>query len=141
MASEKSLANLNIEIDPDVVNAIVQRKVEEAIKESMVNKDDVLDRLVKQMLTLKVDGDGKPSEYRGSIPYIEWAAHAAMRKAAKDGLDAAFAKKQAEITAKVQAQIEKSSNKLAQALVSGLADSLKASWSSTVRIELRTDRD
>lgn len=138
MANEKSLANLNIEIDADVVNAIVQRKVEEAIKESMVNKDDVLDRLVKQMLTLKVNGDGKPTEYQG-VPYIEWAAREAMRRAVKTGLDAAFEKKQAEITAKVQAQIERSSNKLAQALVSGLADSLKASWSSTVKVELKTN--
>lgn len=128
---------MNLQVDEAMIRAAVEKKVSEAVFESMVDKDAVLDRLITKMLNLKVNSDGKPSEYSNGTPYIEWAAQDAMRKAVQAGMKAAFDKKEQEIAKLVEAQIVRSKSKIAQSLVSGMIESLKTSWATTVKLNFK----
>ena len=127
---------MSLKINEDVVRAVIEEKVAEAVGLATVDKDRVMAQLIDKMLNLRVDSDGKPCTYGSAVPFIEYASREAMQRAVRVALEKAFAEQEKAITALVVKQIASNKNKLAKALVGGMKDSLTSRWSSKIIVAL-----
>jgi len=139
--SDKTDTLVSMRVDETLVASVLKEKIEEAVGVALIDKELVVSRLIDKCLNLRVDpSNGKVSDYRNAVPYVEYAATAAIRSAVEIAMHETLAKRKAALQKQVATQIARSTNKLAKALVDGLGESLKSHWSSTITVRL-SDKD
>lgn len=131
---------VDLRVDESMVTAILEKKIEEAIGVAIIDKEQVVAQLIDRCLSMRVDEKGQPSSYSSAKPFIEYSARKAIADAVKTALDTVMESRRKQLEVAVVKQIERSTNKLARALVDGLAESLKSRWSSTISIRLDGDK-
>jgi hypothetical protein len=128
-------------VDKDMVRDVLERKVEEAVGVALIDKERVVSELIRKCLDLRVDSNGRPCTYSSAVPYLQYAADVAIHAAVENAMRATLEKRSKQLEAAVAKQIARSTNKLAKSLVSGLEESLKCRWSSTIKIVLDGDKE
>lgn len=131
---------VSLQIDKDMLKQAVEKEVGQVVAASLVGQEELIQKMIRDIMNQRVDRDGKPY-HNGQHTYLEWIGLDALRGAVKAGMQAAMAKKQAEFTLAVEKHIIKCKTPIAQALVSGMLESLQSNWTSHVTFNIKTARD
>lgn len=108
------------QIPKDVIEPIIQAHISAAIVSALSGRERLIEHAVTQVLTQKVDSDGKPSNYSSSVQFVQWAMQNAVRKAVTAMLETEFAKQEEAIRALLTAELKKSKSPLVKQLVEGM---------------------
>lgn len=138
MADSNTNPMVSLQIDKAMLQQAVEKQVGNAVATAILGKEELLDKMIKDILNCRVDDNGKPY-YNGRHTYMEYLGLEVLRKAIRDGLQDVMSKKQVEITAAVEKHLLRSKNVIAKALMDGMVDSLKSRWTSHVTFSIKTE--
>ena len=131
---------VDVRVGSDLIKPIIEAKIHAAIMESM--KDGaVADAAIHALLHGKVDDRGKYTKSSYGTNLIEWLATSAIKDAARTAMEEHFAESKPKLVEMVKKALARKSNSLANILVSGLEDSIKTEWSSTITVKLENLKD
>ena len=135
--------DMNITIPTDIVESAVRDKITAAIARELGDPQMLVETMVKSVLEKKVDSNGKVPRYSSDEKYtlIELMARNTIVEAANEAMKEYFSENKNLVKEAVKKQIAKSPNKIAQAFVTGLADSLDCSYRNTVTINFNRDKN
>jgi len=130
------MAGMTLQVDKCLVEPVIKAQIQAAIVRELGQTERLVEKVVAQALTVKVNSEGKHSKssYRNEFTYLNWLTGDVIRRAAKEAIREYIEEVRDEIKVEVAKQIRKRSNDFATALVSGLADALKASWRFDVKV-------
>lgn len=125
-----------IDIPEKVLQPIINQHIADAIAQAFGDKFGIVDKLVKQVLSSKVDDRGQPvaSCYQDDKRYkttLEHMAHEAIKAAALDAMKEGLAQHREAVKEAVVRELTRSGSKavkaLAESMVSGLTSTLNGS--------------
>lgn len=127
---------VSVNIGKDLVQPIVEAKIQAAIVESLSGFEGLVDRAVARMMTQKVGHDGKVSQYSSDnkYPFIEIVCQQRIQEAVRAALEVWLEKKEPQILAAVEKEMNRRTGSLAKEFVAGLQDSIKSTWSTKVNV-------
>jgi len=128
-----------LQLPKDLIEAAINQHVQVAIAQAMGGRANILEQAVKQVLTAKVDSEGKPSRgYGNDIEFIQWAVRDTLQKAVKETLNAEIVNhKEAIRKAIVELLSRKNSpliKQMAEVMTAGMVDIASSQWRLTVNL-------
>jgi hypothetical protein len=129
-----------IAIPNDVIQPIVQARIQAAIIEALVPHKNLVADAVTAALGVKVDSDGKVNNYPSYNTYtlLQHLAHKAVADAAKEALKEYLEQSKDGIKARVKKELEKKSSILATALVDGFEKSIATTYGFSLTVNLKS---
>lgn len=130
-----------IKIDPALVDNLVREHIQIAVAESLSKNGPVLvDKFIAAIINAKVDEKGVVQSYeRYNVQsWLDWAVGTSLRETVHAVIKNEIEKMKPEIEQAVRKHLGKSNNAIAQAVVKGVADSLKYDWN--FKLTLGTDK-
>ena len=130
---------MNLSINKDMLTPVIEEQVKNMMATILGGQDQIVDKVIKQILNTKVDSCGKPSCYGDSKTYFEWLLKDELTKGVKELIAEEIKSQTSNIKKAIKKQIkcEKGASIIADALLSGLGETLKDSWRSTFKIEIK----
>jgi len=118
--------------------------VNSAVMEAMGERgmSVLIERLVSEIMTRKVDSEGKVSGYssNNTTPWLSWAVRSTVEGTIKETIVKHIAGHQDAIKAAIEAEMRKSKSQLVQSLVVSMAKGL-ADTVSSYRVHVEFTRD
>ena len=129
---------MNLNINKDMLTPVIEEQVKAMMATILGGQDQIVDKVIKEILTMKVDKNGHPSSYSSDRTYFEWLLKDEITKAVKELIVEEMKSKVGNIKKAIRKQIqsESGSSLIADALLNGLTETLKYSWRSTFKIEI-----
>ena len=143
MKTENGLVNLTV--SNEIINPIVERHIREAVANALGGSDEIIRKVVDQILNQKVTIEGKVSSYSSDNKY-SWLDIVLTQKIS-EAVREELAKPISSVANKIKASLiehlktQKGASAVADALLSGFQDTLKNSWRSSIKIELNREKD
>jgi hypothetical protein len=102
-------------------------------------QEQIVDKVIKNILETKVGSDGRPTSYSDGKTYFEWLLKDEITKAVKELIAEEMKSKVSNIKKAIKKQIqsETGATVIADALLNGLNKTCESSWRSTFKIELQ----
>ena len=132
-----------VAIPNDVIQPIVQARIQASIVEALKRSDTLIDTVVAAALTQKVNSDGKVDSYSSSNKYtiLEVMATQYIREAARDALKQHLDEAREQIKKRVSDELKKKHTIIAAALVDGLAKSISTTYGFSLTVALNSKKD
>jgi len=132
--------NVSLTISKEVVAPIVESKIKQAIVETLGGKEEILEKVINEILTRKVDEHGKIPRYSSDkrFSWIDIVLTNQIKKAVEDELKHQVEESSKQIKEALIAQIrtKSGSNKIAKALIDGLNGTFSSSYTSKIDVYL-----
>ena len=131
---------VNIEVDKEIISPIVEKHLKLAIIEAFGGSDEIIKKVVGEILHKKVDEKGTVSSYSSDNKY-NWI-DIALKRHIEDAVRKELSDIMSQSTTKIKNALinklksEKGANAVADALVEGLAGTFKNTWSSKFEIKI-----
>lgn len=125
-------------IPQDIITPIIEAQITAAVAQAMSGRADVLHQAVNMVLTTKVDSEGKPSNYSGTKPWIDWVVGDAVRKAATAAIQQFVGQHAEQIKQALIKELQKKNSPLLKSLIDGMisgafsSDTLRYALTMTV---------
>lgn len=136
-----SLANMNLEINEEVVKTIFQQTLNQAIIDSMGNKEEYMIALINSAMKEKVDANGRKSNYKSDNKYnfIDVEVKNAIQNAAKEAIGEYIKENRELLKLTVKKEFEKEENKnaLVNAFVKGAVESFDYNYNFSANLDIR----
>ena len=128
---------MNLSINKDMLTPVIEQQVKAMMATILGGQEQIVDKVIKNILETKVGSDGRPTSYNGKT-YFEWLLKDEITKAVKELIAEEMKSKVSNIKKAVKKQIQSESGAtvIADALLNGLNKTCENSWRSTFRIEL-----
>ena len=136
---------VNLTVSKEIINPIVERHIREAVTNALGGSDEIIRKVVDQILTQKVNSEGKVTGYSGDNKY-SWL-DIVLTKKIEEAVKEELSKTISTVANKIKRALieklktQKGSSAVADALLSGFQDTLKNSWRSSIKIELNRDKE
>ena len=137
MSETKSTATMQLPMD--LIAPAIQAHVNAAVVEALKGSDSLITQLVTEIMTKKVDSDGKTGGYRCDTPWITWAVQNIVRDAVKDSIKAHLSTQTERIRKAIDAEMKKSNSKLVQSLITGMAAGMTEKFADSYRCTINFD--
>ncbi|WP_430618315.1 hypothetical protein [Enterococcus sp. DIV1054d] len=110
-----NLANMNLEINEDVIKTIFEQTLNQSIISAMGNKEEYMSALINSALSQKVDENGNVSRYSSDnkFTFVDTQVKKAIRDASKDAIEEYIEENKELLKATVKKEMEKEENKSA----------------------------
>ena len=135
---------VNIEIGKDVIQPIVEAKIQAAIAAAFTDDPvPLINAICDQALNIKVDSDGKIGQYQSNQTFLSWY----VKKTIRDEAEKALGKIMEEQRPKIQEAIKKKllsqrgADRIAAAVVDGISESLKCKYTSHLNVTFQSPRE
>ncbi|MGE4243667.1 hypothetical protein [Ramlibacter sp.] len=131
-----------LQLPKDLVEAAINQHVQIAITQALGGQQKLLAQAVHQVLTQKVDSDGKPGRGYGSDrEFITWAVDESLRAAVKRVISEELVKYEDVLRQQISDQLSRKNSplikQLAEGVVKGAIDATKNQYSFHVEIKDR----
>ena len=129
---------MNLSINKDMLTPVIEEQVKAMMTTILGGQEQIVDKVIKNILETKVDRDGRPTSYSDGKTYFEWLLKDEITKAVKELIAEEMKSKVSNIKKAIKKQIQSESGAtvIADALLNGLNKTCESSWRSTFRIEL-----
>lgn len=131
--------NVSLTISKDIVNPIVEAKIKEAIIAAMGGSQEIIEKVVQQILTQKVDAMGKVSSSSyDKLSWLDFMVTKKIEEAVKVEIAELITQSASNIKDALikNLQSKKGSNLVAKALLDGLLSTFTQSWNSKLSVEI-----
>ena len=137
---------VNVEVSSGLVKPIIEAKIQAAILGEMGRDPTMfIEAVVKDALSVKTDEKGVVSRhsYDNRYTFLEAMVRKTIRDEATKAVEELMSAQRDKIRAEIKKRLmsERGASKIASAVVNGLAEGVKAKYSSTIRVEFRTPQD
>jgi hypothetical protein len=140
---ENDVVSLNV--SKEVIAPIVNQHIKNAVIEAMGGKDELISKVVNNILTQKVDANGKVGNYSSDNKYnwIDIVLTKEIQEQVKNELQSLIKESASKIKKELinKLKTQAGASQVANALLAGLADTFKSNWSSKVAIEINQKKD
>jgi len=127
---------VDIKISDDLIRPIIEAKVQAAIVEALSGDSGLVGKTISNALTMKVDSNGKVSDYTCSnkYTYLDYLCKSIIIEAADKAVRRWVEMRKPELEEEFlrQIQTKKTSKMLVRACVDGLANATKNKWRFSV---------
>ncbi|MBX8939236.1 MULTISPECIES: hypothetical protein [Enterococcus] len=140
-----NLANMNLEINEEVIQTIFRETLNQSIVTAMGNKEEYMSALINSALTQKVDEEGNVSKYsyENKFSFLDAHVKKTIREAAKDAINEYLQENKEILKAVVKKEMEKEENKsaLVNAFVKGAVDAFNYNYSFRADVKIGKNED
>lgn len=128
-----------VNIPKDVIEPIVRQQVCAGVVAALGNPSELIRQVVERALAQKVNRDGKrdSSNCYNDHDLIETVSRIAIHKAVHEAITAWVEENRPVIKEQVQKALARKQSAFARALVDGLSDAVKQSWTFNCQINLK----
>lgn len=134
------MSDVQLTISKEIVAPIVEAKIKEAILAALGGKESIIENVVNQIITKKVDSSGKVSSYSSDnkFTWIDIVLTKTIQEQAELAIKEHLVNcsKQIKEALVKQLQSKKGSELAAQALLDSLNGTFKSNWQSSIKIDL-----
>lgn len=136
-------ATLSLNIDNKQIEALLKTQMETQIAGVLAQHSDrLIEEIVRQTLTIRVDREGKPCSYGNTEPYVVWASRKAIQSAVDEAIREMIEKSKPQIKAALKRHMKAHPDKLVNAMADGVLGAMSRSWSFSVGVKvMRIDED
>lgn len=135
------MENTSLQIPRDLIDPIIEAHVSAAVLSALADKQGLMQRVVAQTLSAKVDSQGRKSDYNDAKPWIQWLTEECIREAVKKALQEAVAKNEEMVRDAIVKELQKKNSPLVRQLVSGMTSAFtnpsNLNWRLNVVLEER----
>ena len=130
---------MSLSISKEMLTPVIEQQVKAMMATILGGQEQIVDKVIKNILETKVDSDGRPSSYSSGKTYFEWLLKDEITKAVKELIVEEMKSKVSNIKKAIKKQIQSESGAtvIADALLNGLNRTCENSWRSTFKIELQ----
>lgn len=131
------MGDLEIKVGKELVAPIIEARIHAAIIEGLGGQEELLSKVVSEVLSRKVDpSSGKPSTYGGNrdIPLVEYLAKDAIRKCAEKAVESWVESSKDKILKGLEAQMKRRAAGFAKIMMDGLERAMKSRWDFNVDV-------
>lgn len=121
---------MKFEVEEDLVQPIIKEKIAAAVVSQLGDTTKLIEEMVKRALEVKVDGDGKVSNYSSynKFTIIEAMARKTLQDAAKEAVQRIVEEQKPAITKAVQDYLKKAPKKTAASIVNAFCESAQNNY-------------
>ena len=114
---------MSLSISKEMLTPVIEQQVKAMMATILGGQDQIVDKIINQVLTMTVDSDGHPSSYRSGKTYFEWLLKDEITKAVKELIAEEMKSKVGFIKKAIRKQIqtEKGATVIADALLNVLS--------------------
>lgn len=130
---------MSLSISKEMLTPVIEQQVKAMMTTILGGQEQIVDKVIKNILETKVDSDGRPTSYSDGKTYFEWLLKDEITKAVKELIVEEMKSKVSNIKKAIKKQIqsETGATVIADALLNGLNKTCESSWRSTFKIELQ----
>lgn len=133
--------NVNLTISKEIVNPIVEAKIKEAVIAAMGGADDLIAKVVKQIIETPVSYDGKISQYNSDNKYkwLDIAVTTQIKEAAKEAIREMMSTRKDDLKKAIVKELasKKGIEAFAQSLLSNSSKILE-NYYSTIEVSIKS---
>ncbi len=133
------MSNPTLTIPQDVINPIIEAKINEAVIAAMGGSQEILTAAITSILNTKVDDAGKASGYRSDIPWITWAVGQSVRKAVSAAIEEAIGKHENLVRECLVKELKKRNSPMVRQLVRAMTDGIIGAANNSYRLTITVD--
>lgn len=136
-----SPADVSITVSPEVVQGIIQKKIEAAVVAGLAGmQGDIVEKLVAQVLAHKVDEHGKHTDrdYNNKFNFVEWLCEDAIRTLTKKCLMEWIEKERPKIEAAIQKELSMQTKSMAAQYVKSMTDHMHERFHVHLNMSIKT---
>lgn len=133
--------SVNLTISKDIVNPIVEAKIKSAVIAAMGGTDEIIEKVVNNILYQKVDSKGQVSTRNyETTTWLDFMVSRKIEEAVKIELTNVISTSASNIKDALikNLQSKKGSNDVAKAMLDGLLDTFKNNWMSKISVNINT---
>jgi hypothetical protein len=130
-----------VNIPKDVIEPIVHKQIQIGIVEALGEPEKLIEEIVSRALNQKVTKEGTVDRehwYNNKFDFIETVSKNAIQKAAREAIEEWVEENKPRITEQVKKALAKKQGQFARALVDGMVNAIKQTWSFNCAINLKT---
>lgn len=139
------MSDVQLTIGKEIVNPIVEAKIKEAIISALGGGEQLIAKVVDQILKQKVNEKGSVSSYSSDnkFTWLDVVLTNQINEIAKEAIKEEIAKNSLVIKEALvkNLQTKKGSNMVADALLDAMNGSFKNSWTSKIQIDLTRHKE
>lgn len=130
---------MSLSISKEMLTPVIEQQVKAMMATILGGQEQIVDKVIKNILETKVDSGGRPTSYPSGKTYFEWLLKDEITKAVKELIAEEMKSKVSNIKKAIKKQIqsETGATVIADALLNGLNKTCENSWRSTFKIELQ----
>ena len=134
---------MSLSISKEMLTPVIEQQVKAMMATILGGQEQIVDKVIKNILETKVNSDGRPTSYSDGKTYFEWLLKDEITKAVKELIAEEMKSKVSNIKKAIKKQIqsETGATVIADALLNGLNKTCESSWRSTFKIELQQTKE
>lgn len=130
--------NVNLTISKEIVNPIVEAKIRESLIAALGGQDELIKKVLDNIINQKVNGEGSVSSYSSDNKYtwLEITVSKQMREATKSALLEMLQERHEEIKVEIKKQLssKKGIEKFASAMLDAQASKISEKYNTKIDI-------
>jgi uncharacterized protein YajQ (UPF0234 family) len=130
------MSGMTLSVDDNLVRPVIEKEIQAAIVRELGKSDQMIAEVVRKVMEMKVDREGKPSTYGSDTPYLEWAFKSAIHDATKKAISKWIEENSPAIEAELQKQFVKQKGEFSKAIVGQLLGAVSNKWQFSVNVKL-----
>lgn len=144
MATKDALG-MTLEISQDYIDNLAKNLVEESLIETLNGKDDIVKQIVSSILSVKVDENGKVSNYSNDnrYTYLQYLVNKMIKEEVIDVAKEVLNEKRAEIRETIKKEMSKKAtiDNFYQAFYGSIIDNLDCKYNTKIEINIDKKKD
>lgn len=134
MADQQATMSLPL----DLIKPAIEAKINAAVIEALGQQDQLILKVVEQIMNQKVNNNGQKSNYSNdnTIPWLTWAVKDITEKAIIQAINDHIGKNSDKIKAAIEAEMRRSKSPLVQSMIVAMADGLASAAASKYGIKV-----
>lgn len=134
------MSGMTLSVDENLVKPIVEAEIASAIVREFNKTPEIIEKITKQILTSKVDDEGKPDRYgsRNALTYIEWLCQTAVKEAAKAAVKSWVEEHKDDIEKEIKYQLSQNKAGFATGIMTGFLKAMEDRWHVSVTVSEHT---
>lgn len=140
MANESSLFGLDLKIDQEAITGVIKQMVNAGIVQALDEKNNIASSIVNQVLSMKVDNEGKVSSYSSYNKYtlLEYYVKQMIKDEAVNVIKEVMEEKREDIRGMIKREMSKKAtiDSFYKAFLSGVVDSIDSTYRTTINVSV-----
>ena len=140
MANESSLFGLDLKIDQEAITGVIKQMVNAGIVQALDEKNNIASSIVNQVLSMKVDDEGKVSSYSSynKCTLLEYYVKQMIKDEAVNVIKEVMEEKREDIRGMIKREMSKKAtiDSFYKAFLSGVVDSIDSTYRTTINVSV-----
>lgn len=144
-ANEKQALGMSLQISQEFIDNLAKDLVQESLIETLNGKDDIVRQIVSQILSVKVDKDGKVSNYSSDnkYTYLQFLVDKMIKEEVISVAQEVLTERRAEIREHIKKEMSKKAtiDKFYDAFFSNITNNLDSRYDTKIEVNIDKKRD